>query len=168
MLGVIQGRLDEGRLGDDPLARVLDHPSHRTAELHERAFKRIVTAACDHIHDRLRLGEVDPSVQEGPLRELAGLGEPRSVPQNKSEDLLHHIDAAVAVDLHGVLRRVGVRSPHQHDKDFVQFFIFIENEAIMNRVRLHLAQVFPAVRKTKNSFKHHKGFRPRNPNDSDA
>ena len=69
---------------------------------------RTRSAARGAVHEvghRFRLGEVDLVVQEGPLGELAGLGEARAKFACTRQQTLHHHGPAVALQFQHVLSR---------------------------------------------------------------
>ena len=58
-----------------------------------------------------RLGQIEGTMQEGPLGEFAGLRQPSPAPREKQQQFLHDIVGAVATDFHYILAGVGVRPP---------------------------------------------------------
>ena len=73
----------------------------------------------NHVQHRLRLGQVDASVEKGAEGELAGVGHTRAVTQRQGHDALEGHRAAMTGQLHHVLARVGPGRGHGCDQHLV-------------------------------------------------
>ena len=77
-------------------------------------------AGTDHREHRLRLGEVQPSVGEGPAGELSGLGQAGSQGEKQVQARLGGQGSPVAVQLPAFLAGVALRGGEAHRQDLVQ------------------------------------------------
>src|SRR5262245_31251066 len=94
-------------------------PGERPLELLQRGTVAGKRTGIDHINDRLCLGEVEATIQEGTFGKLPRFSNTRALLQ----DCLHHAlrshDPTMTAELRYVLACVGMRSPHETEKDFV-------------------------------------------------
>ena len=125
-------------------------------------------AGVDEVDDRLGLGEVEAPVQERPSRELAGLGHPHTLRQNRFQDTLYDHHAAVATDLRHVLAGVGVRLPHDAEQRLVDALALrVDHKAMIDAVRFQTSQR-QAAGPHEDPLRHRYGIRAAEAHHADA
>jgi hypothetical protein len=73
----------------------------------------------DYVDDRLCLGEIEATVQEGTFGKLPRFSNTRALRQDCLQHALRGHDPTMTADLRHVLTGVRVRSPHETEKHFV-------------------------------------------------
>jgi hypothetical protein len=73
----------------------------------------------DHVNDRLCLGEIEATIQEGTFGKLPRFSNTRSLRQDCLQHTLRGHDPAMTTELRYVFACVGVRPPHKTEEDFV-------------------------------------------------
>ena len=99
-------RADVHQLIDVPAQPLRKGALERT----HRAPGRLLGSTLDQVGDRLRLGQVEPPVQEGALAELSGPRHPRPGAQRAVEHHAGHHRPAVSLQLDGVFPGIGTGS----------------------------------------------------------
>ena len=122
----------------------------------------------DHVHHGLRLHQIHPAVEKGPLGELAALCLPGSVVQQQLQPLRQHYGGAVAVELGAVLAGVAVGAGEQHAQGAVQH----PSLAVQHPAQHHgagcLLRHGPAVQGEKYSVQHGLRVRAAEPQNADG
>ncbi len=102
-----------------PERRAVEPPREITANASGRERDGSLSSGADQEGHRLGLGQVDAAVQEGPARELAGLGQARPLRDQALEQHPGQRRAAVAGDLDRVLAGVRARRAHHRAQRIV-------------------------------------------------
>ena len=113
----------------------------------------------DHVHHGLRLHQIHPAVEEGPLGEFAALCLPRPVAQQQLQPLRQHNGRAVTVELGAVLAGVAVGTGEQNAQGAVQYAALAVQQVAQHHGAGGLPGHGPAVQGEKYSVQH--GFRVR-------
>ena len=122
----------------------------------------------DDVRHRLRLQQVHPPVEEGPLGELAALGLPRAAVQQQLQPLVEHHRRAVAVDLGAVLAGVAVGAGEQHAQGVVQHPSLAVQHPAIHHGPGRLAGHGPSVGGEEYRVQHRFGVRAAEPQDPDG
>ena len=120
VVGEIEHGLGVGRQGDQFGVEGGDARAEGVVKLVRGQADGAVAAGADEVHDRLGLGEVHFSVQEGAFREFAGPGEARAGLEEGVQDGADDAGVSVAVDFGGVFAGVGLGSAENEDEDVVE------------------------------------------------
>ena len=100
----IEVRLEVGHQVEQPVAEHDDRLREAAGQLLEGRVELTCIPRIDHAQDRLGAGQVEPTREEGPERELAGLGMPGAPAEASGQ---HQVDAAAASRRCGSRRRPG-------------------------------------------------------------
>ena len=94
---------------EDFLAGVVDQFRQGAIQLFDGDIHSLVGLGPDNIHDCLSLGQIDPTVQEGPLGKFTRFGQTSSLTDDQLQDFIGHSDPAVGIDLDDVFSGEGLR-----------------------------------------------------------
>ena len=75
----------------------------------------------DDVHHRLCLGQVQPAIQEGPLREFTAAGEDGPIFQGQLQGLPEGLHGPVNLDFHHVFSGVGMGGLHVDRQPLIYF-----------------------------------------------
>jgi hypothetical protein len=75
----------------------------------------------NQIDDRLSLGQIEATIEEGTFGEFPRLRQSRPTGDERLEDAGHDADAPMAADLDDVFARVRVRRPHVGHQHLIEF-----------------------------------------------
>ena len=168
MLRVVERGLQKGELIENDGAESGDLLLYGAGELAQRAGQCLSALRGDHVHDRLGLRKIDPPAQKRPLGEFSRFGGTGAGAERALQDLPHYERTSVAVDLHGILGRIGMRPLHIKHQALVDHTVFIHNMAVVDGAGLPGRDRMPQVPGPENVRKNANSFRPRNPDDPDA
>jgi len=137
-----------------------------------RAQAQLAPVPCYEVHHRLGLHQVDPSIHEGPLRELPGSAwrAPRFVQQaDRAPERRQGLRASV--DLHNVLTSVRCRSAHE-PKGALHRPVLLRppgstTAAIVDPMALRCADI-PALLRPEETCRDINGIPPAHADDADA
>jgi hypothetical protein len=94
-------------------------PGERPLELLQGSTVARHRTSIDHINDRLSLGEIETTVEEGTFGKLPRFGNTCTLRQNRLEHTLRSYDPTVTANLRHVLAGVGMRPPHETEEHFI-------------------------------------------------
>ncbi len=124
---------------DQAILDRLHRPRDRALQLLGGNARLIQRGGLDQVAHGFSAGQVDPSVQIGAQRELAGLGGARAGAQGSADAMAEHDGRAVAGDLHHVFSSVAARRGKEGDDHLVhRGAVFIEQEPVRRAPRLPL------------------------------
>ena len=137
----------------DILLRIINHGLQINNDIHERLadaaqlacqlsllltccqLQACLTAGADNIHNRLGLRQVNAAIEEGTLRKLARLRRSCARRIGQLQKLLQRLHAAVALQLHDILSRIGARRTHIYRQHLVdKAAVLIINMSIDQRI----------------------------------
>ena len=113
----VEPGLDVGEHVEQAVPEPLDRPGEAAGELLERRSDLGRRLRVDHREHRLGPRQVDPTRQEGPERELAGLGQPGAAAEAGREDRPEQGRRADRVDLGHLLPGEGPGARPEGDRD---------------------------------------------------
>jgi hypothetical protein len=108
-LGKIQRRLDAHAQIDQPLDQRMNFPRKVAGQRAHRGTCRRRGLRGDQVSDRFSLHQVQLVVEEGPTRELARFGNPRTELDAARQQHLHHHRSAMPLKLKHILAGEGLR-----------------------------------------------------------
>ena len=94
-------------------------PGERPLELLQGGTVAGERSSIDHVNDRLCLGEIEATIQEGTFGKLPRFSNTRALRQDGLQHALRGHDPTMTADLHHVFARVGVRLPHETEEHFI-------------------------------------------------
>ena len=113
-------------------AHVAYDPGQAAFELADSAGQALGALSLNDVHDGFGLGQVDASVDEGPLGKFTGVGQPRAVAQDQAQDFAQRLAAAVALYFQHVLCRIRAGALHDEQDDFVhRFAVVVHDKAVL-------------------------------------
>jgi hypothetical protein len=108
LIGEIHRRLDERADPREACSQRMNPTGELSLEGSAGQPSSGFRGALDQVRDRLGLDEVDPTVQKGPLAELAGTGGTGAKLEGATQQEVHHDRPAVSLKLEDILAREGV------------------------------------------------------------
>ena len=119
LVGVVHHGIEAGHHLHEPVIDLPHAPAETALQLPHSVAGGGGGFGIDEVRHGLRLNEVHPPVEEGPLGELAALGLPGALGEQGVQSLIQHHRRAVAVDLGAVLPGVAVGAGEQHRQSAV-------------------------------------------------
>ena len=122
----------------------------------------------DDVHHGLRLQQIHPAVEKGPLGEFAAPGLPRPVVQQQLQPLGQYDGRAVAMDLGAVFTGVAAGAGEQHAQRTVQHAALAVQQVAQHHGTGCLLGHGLIVQREKHRIQHVFGLRAAEPQDADG
>lgn len=165
LVGEIDVGLDVGEDAEEALAQGDDVAAEAAFELLGGGAEGEICLSADEVHDRLGLGEVHFSVEEGAPCEFAGVGEAGAAGEEEIEYAPGDENAAVALNLDDVLAGVAGGCAMEGEQDLIQHLRAIDDAAELLEAR---GQVRDLVAGTEYVAGDADRVRPAEPEDGDG
>jgi hypothetical protein len=116
----VQRRLDAHAQIDQPLDQRMNFPRKVAGHRAHRGTCRRRGLRGDQVSHRFGLNQIQLVVEEGPARELARLGNPRTELDAARQQHLHHYRSAMALELKHILAGEGLRRGKEDQNPAIQ------------------------------------------------
>ena len=122
-----------------------------TGQMPRRHFQPLFRLRLHHVHDGLRLGEIEPAVQEGSFCELASFRSPRSVTIRQCQNLAQGNRSTVALQFHNVFLRIRMGRTHDEAKSLIDEAAILSHDCTVEKISRTCVGELPAARSTKHA-----------------
>ena len=150
------------------MPKFMDTSGKPAAQMPRSHIQRSLGLGLDDIHDRLGLREIETAVQECTLREFAALSRPRPMRIGKSQRLFERHPAAMALQLHHILLRIGMRRTHDETDSLIHHCTIIAHNLPEKRLIGACLPKRPAALRPKNPLCCFNGSLSADADDADA